>query len=491
MAGKSVYSWEDFIKELDGSGFRGQFSDADMKLAQANPDVGMSLLNYKRQYAGAATDEERKKYNDAANALRSSYGGYTGGVTGGNYAKDPLAPRDFSYDEAPTYQSRYDGRIQELLDALTNRENFSYDAERDPLYAQYRKQYLREGKRASEDTMGQAAAMSGGLPTSYAATAAGQAQNYYNAQLTDKIPELEQLAYQKYLDDFDMDRTKLSAVQSAEQSDYQKYLDSLSQYNTDRDFAYGQFSDELARQRYDRETEYSRGQDARANALEDALLGAQYGDYSKLRQLGYDTTGYQANEERQRALEEAQLRAQYGDFSGLRDLGVDTSAYEAKLAAANAPRTVYRSSPSGGDEAEEESEPPLGTNGWFDYIIAASGETGQSAEDFLRSHKSELGLTESNIKTYAERIEAYRTESESAQKRDQAASFDVPGGNSGPKPETGKNLSYDDILTEAYNIKYRTGSSGAVRAYLNHFDESQLSDEDLRQILNILGVTNK
>lgn len=392
MAG-STYSWEDFLKELDGSGMRGQFSDADLKLAQANPDVGMSLLGYKRQYAGAATDEERSRINNAANALRSSYGGYTAGANGASFLKDPMAPRDFTYQDAPTYQNRYDERVQQLLDAVTNRPDFSYDAESDPLYSQYRKQYLREGKRAVEDTMGTASAMSGGLPTSYAATAAQQAGNYYNAQLTDKIPELEQLAYRKYLDDFDMDRTKLSAVQSAEQADYQKYLNQLDQYNADRSFAYGQYADELERQRYDEqtayerdyqarrdavadqryadETAYQRRQDERSRALEealtgaqygdysglaglgydtsgyqsyeerqralqDALTGAQYGDYSGLAGLGYDTSGYQSYEERQRALQEAQLYAQYGDYSKLRELGVDTSAYEAQRAAASA-----------------------------------------------------------------------------------------------------------------------------------------------------------
>lgn len=320
---KSTYSWEDFLKELDGSGLRDQFSDADLKLAQANPDIGMSLLGYKRQYNGTEDKAERARLNNAANALRSSYGGYTGGANGASFLKDPLAPRDFSYKEAPTYQNRYDGRIQELLDAVTNRGDFSYDAEKDPLFSQYRKQYIREGQRASADAMGQAAAMSGGLPSSFAGTAAGQAANYYNAQLTDKIPELEELAYQKYLNAFDMDRAKLSAVQNAEQSDYQKFLNELGQYNSDRSFAYGQFSDQLSREQGDR-------------------------DAAEERRRYENETAYQREQDdRDRKLAEAQLYAQYGDLSGLKALGVDTSKYEAQLAAANTPRTVYSGSGSG------------------------------------------------------------------------------------------------------------------------------------------------
>ncbi len=366
---KSTYSWEDFLKELDGSGLRDQFSDADLKLAQANPDIGMSLLGYKRQYNGTEDKAERARLNNAANALRSSYGGYTGGANGASFLKDPLAPRDFSYKEAPTYQNRYDGRIQELLDAVTNRGDFSYDAEKDPLFSQYRKQYIREGQRASADAMGQAAAMSGGLPSSFAGTAAGQAANYYNAQLTDKIPELEELAYQKYLNAFDMDRAKLSAVQNAEQSDYQKFLNELGQYNSDRSFAYGQFSDQLSREQGDR-------------------------DAAEERRRYENETAYQREQDdRDRKLAEAQLYAQYGDLSGLKALGVDTSKYEAQLAAANTPRTVYSGSGSGsGSSASSASSE--GKNQDYDGLFAKAMES-NNPESFISNNYKNFGFTSS------------------------------------------------------------------------------------------------
>ena len=366
---KSTYSWEDFLKELDGSGLRDQFSDADLKLAQANPDIGMSLLGYKRQYNGTEDKAERARLNNAANALRSSYGGYTGGANGASFLKDPLAPRDFSYKEAPTYQNRYDGRIQELLDAVTNRGDFSYDAEKDPLFSQYRKQYIREGQRASADAMGQAAAMSGGLPSSFAGTAAGQAANYYNAQLTDKIPELEELAYQKYLNAFDMDRAKLSAVQNAEQSDYQKFLNELGQYNSDRSFAYGQFSDQLSREQGDR-------------------------DAAEERRRYENETAYQREQDdRDRKLAEAQLYAQYGDLSGLKALGVDTSKYEAQLAAANTPRTVYSGSGSGSGSSVS-SASSEGKNQDYDGLYAAARDS-NNPKSFIANNYKDFGFTSS------------------------------------------------------------------------------------------------
>lgn len=317
MAGSTLgYTWEDFLKELEESGLKGQFSEADMRLAQQNPDAGRSILSYKRDYLNATNDQERALANAGAERVRSSFGGYTAGTDGSQYYRDSLSPRDFSYAEAPSFTSRYDGQIQELLQGLVNRPEFSYDVEKDPLYSQYRKQYVREGQRASQDAMGQAAAMSGGLPSSYAGTAAGQAANYYNAQLTDKIPELEQYAYQKYMNDFDMDRVKLQSVQDADNADYQRYLQQLDQYNTDRSFAYGQHMDEVANQ-----------WQMQAGRWDRAVTGAEYGDFRGLKELGVDTSGYELQQERQRAVDDALLRAQYGDYSGLQALGIDTSGY--------------------------------------------------------------------------------------------------------------------------------------------------------------------
>lgn len=45
----------------------------------------------------------------------------------------------------PGYSSRYSSQIDALLDSVLNREGFSYDVESDPLYQQYRKQYILGG----------------------------------------------------------------------------------------------------------------------------------------------------------------------------------------------------------------------------------------------------------------------------------------------------------------------------------------------------------
>ena len=88
----------------------------------------------------------------------------------------------------------------EALEAYMNREDFQYDMNADALYQQYKDRYMEMGRDAMEDTMGQAAALTGGYGSSYAQNVGQQAYNSYMQQLGDVVPELYQLAYDRYQD---------------------------------------------------------------------------------------------------------------------------------------------------------------------------------------------------------------------------------------------------------------------------------------------------
>lgn len=295
------FTYEDFEREAQAAGLLNSFSAADLKLAKDNPDAGISILNYKKDYLNATTDEMRAAANAGAENIRSSYGNYTGGSNGNGYYLNQLSPQDydapsaptFEYGDAPTYESRYDQQLQEMLGNVANYGSFTYDPASDPLMQQYTKMYAREGQRATADALGQAAALTGGMPSSYATTAAAQAGNYYAAQAADKMPDLYELAYNKYLNDFNMQLSQLAAVQGAEESDYMKYVDQLNQFNTDRNFAYGSFADALAQQNNERDFAYQQMLDEINNAayneeaaLNKAITAASVGDYSLLRNQG-------------------------------------------------------------------------------------------------------------------------------------------------------------------------------------------------------------
>lgn len=288
-----VYTYDQFRKAAQDSGLLNQFSQADLNLAKQNPDAGMSILKGKQDFQNATTDEARALAHQRVEDIRSSYGNYSGGANGASFYLNQMSPSSFEYEAAPTYTNRYDDTIQDLLNEMINREDFSYDPATDPLYQNYRKQYTREGQRATADALGAAAAASGGIPSSYASTAANQASNYYAAQMTDMIPDLYQLAYNQYLNDYQMMQSDLSAVQTAEQNDYNKFRDQLNQYNTDRNFYYGQLLDEIDSQTLERQ-----------EALQEALNQAQYGDYSGIADRGWDVSNIPTEREWQQYLDE-------------------------------------------------------------------------------------------------------------------------------------------------------------------------------------------
>ena len=281
----ATYSYDDFVKAANNAGLYNQFSQADLSTAQKNPEFGQSMLSLKQSYASAATDEQRRQINDQANQLRSSYGNYTGGTDGSKYISTGLLNQKiddqldkvgsyapFSYDAAkPEYSSQNDGKINSVMDQIgsyapfsfdtakpsyenqyatqqaallndiLNRKEFEWSKETDPQWAPLKKEYLREGDRATANALAQASAASGGRASSYAVNAASQAGDYYATQLTDKLPELYQQAYDRYLNEQQLKYSDLNAVNNQEQLDYSKYLNDLGQWNTDRSFAYNDY----------------------------------------------------------------------------------------------------------------------------------------------------------------------------------------------------------------------------------------------------------
>ena len=157
--------------------------------------------------------------------------------------------------ELPTYESAYNAKIDELMNAMLTRDKFSYDAESDPLFQQYKNIYTREGNRSMNDTLATAASGAGGM-SSYAMTAAQQANNYYMAQLGDKIPELQQLAYEMYMNDLGQQRQDINMLMDKDSMDYSRYRDQMGDYQWGTEFNYGASRDAVADQRYDTEWQH-------------------------------------------------------------------------------------------------------------------------------------------------------------------------------------------------------------------------------------------
>ncbi len=162
----------------------------------------------------------------------------------------------------PQFKSSYEGRIDELYNQLLNMKKFSYDPESDDLYKYYKDQYNREGKRAMQDLLGILSMNTGGVPSSYAVSAAGQVLDEYNAKLTDKIPELYKAAYDRYLKSAEDKRENLSVLAEMENEEYERYLDKLSRYDSDREFDYRVYTDALDEEDRKQKLEFEKEKEA-------------------------------------------------------------------------------------------------------------------------------------------------------------------------------------------------------------------------------------
>lgn len=128
------------------------------------------------------------------------------------------------------YASRYQTQIDNALNAIQNRKAFQYNMSEDPLYRQYAAMYQKQGQQAMKDTMGQAAALTGGYGSSYASTAGNQAYQQYLGQLNDRAAELAALARQQYDQEGSDMRSNLAALQAAESQDRQNYESDRADY---------------------------------------------------------------------------------------------------------------------------------------------------------------------------------------------------------------------------------------------------------------------
>ena len=163
--------------------------------------------------------------------------------------------------QKPDYTSRYDDEITSLYEQLRGRGPFRYDSATDPLYQQYVQDYTRQGQMAMRDTMGQAAALTGGYGSSYAQSVGQQQYDAYLRRLADVLPETYGMALQSWQAEGQDLQRRYSAAAALEQSDYERYLDELAQYNRAVDRARSDADKAYERQFAEEERAYRRAVD--------------------------------------------------------------------------------------------------------------------------------------------------------------------------------------------------------------------------------------
>ncbi len=96
------------------------------------------------------------------------------------------------------HESSWQDQLDQVIDRINNREEFSFNLDGEALYQQYKDKYIQQGKMAMEDTIGQASALTGGYGNSYAQMAGQQAYQKSMDDLNAVVPEIYQVAVDRY-----------------------------------------------------------------------------------------------------------------------------------------------------------------------------------------------------------------------------------------------------------------------------------------------------
>ena len=185
--------------------------------------------NNRRNMADTIAMKKAAIKNNAVNgALAGAMGGAVGGAlnygnsggnSGGGYTRVEM-PVDVG--ALPTFNSSYLDQLNALARQLTsmNYEDWTKGSQ----YQSLADRYGNNGRMSMQDVLGQVAARTGGLASSYATTAAQQQYNQYMAQL-------EEVARQMYSQERGDIMDTANLYRNLANDEYGRYRDSLADYN--------------------------------------------------------------------------------------------------------------------------------------------------------------------------------------------------------------------------------------------------------------------
>lgn len=405
---------EEYLKENPNL----SISQADMDLGRQNFGALEEIIKARQDWANATTKEEKDAAHNRAENIRKYYGNYSGGTDGmsGQYSPTYVKPSSAANEDniqaifdrlngaykgnAPTWTPKYESEIEDILDEIGNRDPFEYDLMDDPMYQQYRDSYIREGKRAMEDTAAQTAAMTGGYGSTYGATAAQQSYDRYLEGLNDVVPQLEQNAYGRYRDELGDMYNQMSALQQEESRLFGQYATERGFSQADRDFAYNAMLAAMNQNNYenefdrgifesDRDFDFNEGttkwqmtQEERQNAIDNALA---IGDIEALKELGYDTRYLEFLQQVERAQGNAAIRQAQQAYTA----GKSSSSSSKKRSSSKSSGSSSGTKSSGSTGSGTSSDTGKTTNGYtFLYmnyqVLGDTPEFEQKAAELIQ-----------------------------------------------------------------------------------------------------------
>lgn len=303
-------------KKTNGGGGGGSYSNTPTD-SNGNIDYSAILNAGLGKTWDSYSDEELNALVNAANARANKLTGMTNDPNYQEYMKqqndyinalNEIAYRknqQKSIDESYKDQQKRNQEIWDEYESLSKKMSnydFQQTEEYKTLLPIYQEMYRQLGEDARKNTLADATGLTGGLTNSYAIAASQQAQNDYNSRFTqDVIPQLMDLAYNRYANGANFELENLNSAQSLldkiANAD-QNYLNNMynfnranrADYESDRNFNEG------VRQ-YDQNFDYQKERDRAADdkwnkEFEQSLKEYQDGlslSYAKLAKSGGST----------------------------------------------------------------------------------------------------------------------------------------------------------------------------------------------------------
>ena len=179
--------------------------------------------------------------------------------------------QDSDRQQPGAYVSRWQQQLDAAMEKILNREAFSYQLNGDALYRQYKDQAVQNGRLAMQDTLGQAAAMTGGYGSSYGQIAAQQSYRRHMEDLSDKATQLYDKARADYDRQGQADKEKYALLLQRENSSQNQYKQALAawqaenqrlwdRYDRERGADYQSYRDQVSDSRWQQEFEAAQRQ---------------------------------------------------------------------------------------------------------------------------------------------------------------------------------------------------------------------------------------
>ena len=125
-------------------------------------------------------------------------------------------------------RTSYTDKITDKLAEIENTKPFEYDFNKDPLFQNMLTAYMRDGRVAMQDTMGQAAALTGGYGSSYSQAVGNQAYNRMVQEAYDNLPEYYDRALAQYQMDLQNKYNLLGEYRASDATEYERMLNDFN-----------------------------------------------------------------------------------------------------------------------------------------------------------------------------------------------------------------------------------------------------------------------